>query len=134
MNVFHHLKNRYPIGRKKMYLVLFVANLFLTVFRLLILPDLSFFFHVATSVASLFGFWPIWEFILFAGQVLEKKFSISTDVNKRIIVQVAATYMLTLGLGEVIRIGSESILHVQFPKVLQAFGYLLFFLLAVAMN
>jgi hypothetical protein len=134
MKVSHDLKNRYPIGRKKMYLVLFVANLFLTAFRLLILPDLSPFFHVATSFASLFGFWAIWEFILFIGQVLEKKFPISTDVNKRIIVQVAATYILTLCLGEVIRIGSESVLHVQFPKVLQAFGYLLFFLLSIVMN
>jgi two-component system, LytTR family, sensor kinase len=128
------MKTEYPISRSKMYVVLFVANLFLTVFRLLILPELPPLFHTVTSIASLFGFWIIWEFILRIGDFLENKFPIAIQPNKRIIIQVIATYLLTMIIGELLRIGSEVILHVQFPEVLQAFGYLLFFLLSLIMN
>lgn len=128
------MKNEYPISRPKMYVVLFVANLFLTVFRLLILPGLPPLFHLITSIASLFGFWAIWEFILRVGEYLERLFPVALEPRKRIITQVAATYLLTLVIGELLRIGSEKILLVQFPDVLQAFGYLLFFLLSIVMN
>src|SRR5688500_7556281 len=128
------MKNGYPISRGKMYIVLFVANLFLAVFRLLILPALPVDFHFGASVASLIGFWAIWEFILFVGDILERKFPIAIHPNKRIIIQVLVTYILTTMIGELFRIGSEVLLHVQFPDVLQAFGYLLFFLLSIVMN
>jgi LytS/YehU family sensor histidine kinase len=54
--------------------------------------------------------------------------------NRRIIIQGLVTYALTLSIGELLRIGSVVVLHVQFPDILQAFSYLLFFMLSIVMN
>ena len=115
-------------------MVFFAANLFLTSFRLIILPDLSNRFHVVVSVASLFAFWILWEFILLLSDVLEKKFPIILHPNKRIIVQVLATYILATIIGYILIVGSIRFLNVKFPPILESFGYLLYFLLSVVMN
>lgn len=115
-------------------MVFFVANLFLTTFRLIILPDLSNRFHVLVSVASLFAFWILWEFIILLSDVLEKKFPIALHPNKRIIIQILATYILATIIGFILIVGSIRFLNVKFPIILESFGYLLYFLLSVVMN
>ena len=128
------MKNQFPISRKKMYAVFFVANIFLTGFRLIILPGLSQQFHTIVSIASLFGFWGLWEFILFLGNSLEKKFPLAAHPNKRIITQILATYLLATIIGHILIVISVNTLQVKFPSILQSFGYLLYFLLSIVMN
>ena len=127
-------KDEYPVGRKKMYIVLFGANIFLTIFRLIIVSGASIEFHIGASIASLFGFWGLWEFILAFGDFLEKKFPISVHINKRIILQIIATYLMATIIGDIIFTVAVKVFHVPLPPVLQTFGYLLFFLLSIVMN
>jgi sensor histidine kinase YesM len=128
------MNNEFPIARKKMYAVLFVANIFLSIFRLLILPELPSDFHVTLSIASLFGLLAIWEFILFVGKKLERKFSMTTKPNKRIIIQILVTYALAVIIGDSLIFASIKMMKIQFPAILQPFGYLLYFLLSIVMN
>ena len=117
-----------------MYVVFFVANLFLTSFRIIILPDLSNKFPILVSIASLFGFWRIWEFILILGDSLEKKLPLAFHPNKRIIIQILATYSLATVIGYILIESSVNFLNVKIPNILKSFGYLLYFLLSVVMN
>ena len=128
------MKNEYPIGRMKMYAVLFCANILLTIFRLIIISGASVQFHVGASIASLFGFLILWEFILAFGAFLEKKFPLDIHVNKRIIIQIIATYLIITIIGDSIFMIAVNIFHVPLPPVLQTFGYLLFFLLSIVLN
>lgn len=117
-----------------MYVVFFAANILLTCFRILILSDLSVKFHVLVSIGSLFGFWGIWEFILILGQSLEKKLPVAFHPNKRIIIQVLATYLIAAVIGYILIEISINFLNVKFPNILKSFGYLLYFLLSIVMN
>src|SRR5688572_4742224 len=127
-------KNEYPVGRKKMYVVLFGANIFLTIFRLIIVSGVSVDFHIGASVASLFGFWGLWEFILALGNLLEKRFPLDVHINKRIIIQIIATYLVATIIGDGIFTTAVNIFHVPLPPELKTFGYLLFFLLSIVLN
>jgi two-component system, LytTR family, sensor kinase len=126
--------NEYPISRVRMYLTLLVVNSFLTIFRLLIVKGESTTFHIAVSIASLAGFLGLWEFILFFGKILEKAFPVSSHPNKRIIIQVLATWILATAYGEFLFNLSINLFNVQFPPSLQEIGYLLYFLLSVVLN
>ena len=117
-----------------MYVTLFVINIFLTGFRYLIVPGQSDSFHIAVSVASLVGFWGLWEFILFIGTLLEKSLPISLYPNSRIIIQVLATYLLATLYGVTLFLVSIYFFDVHFPPSLQEIGYLLYFLLSVVLN
>ena len=117
-----------------MYIVLFCANILLTIFRLIIISEASVGFHVGASIASLFGFLILWEFILAFGGYLEKKFPLDTQVNKRIIIQIIATYLIVTIIGDSIFMIAVNIFHVPLPPILQTFGYLLFFLLSIVLN
>jgi two-component system LytT family sensor kinase len=128
------MKNEFPIRRQKMYLVFFVANILLSAFRMILLPDLSSTFHIVVSIGSLLGFWGLWEFILFLGGSLEKGFPIATNPNKRIILQILGTYVLATIIGEILILVSVNLLGVEFPPILRTFGYLLYFLLCIVMN
>ncbi len=128
------MTKEFPIGRVKMYAVFFVANLFLTSFRTLILPDLSTKFHVVVSIASLFGFWGLWEFILLIGASMEKKLPLAYHPNKRIIIQNLTTYFLAAFIGYILIEGSINFLNITFPSILKSFGFLLYFLLSIVMN
>jgi len=128
------MKNTYPITRGKMYLTFFIANLFLTIFRYLIVPGESAAFHVVVSIASLFGFLGLWEFILFLGRSLEHRLPIAIHPNKRIIIQVLATYILAATYGELLFSLSIRVFDVKFPPSLQEIGYLLYFLLSIVLN
>src|ERR687892_201424 len=94
--------NEYPVSQSKMYVTLLVINIFLTIFRLLIVKGQSVTFHIAVSIASLAGFLGLWEFILFSGKILEKPFPVSSHPNKRIIIQVLATWILATAYGELL--------------------------------
>ena len=118
----------------KMYAVLFCANILLTIFRLIIISGASVGFHVGASIASLFGFLILWEFILAFGAFLEKKFPLDVHVSKRIIIQIIATYIIITIIGDSIFMIAVNIFHVPLPPVLQTFGYLLFFLLSIVLN
>src|SRR5687767_15329645 len=52
-----------------------------------------------SSIASLFGFLILWEFILAFGAFLEKKFPLDIHVNKKIIIQIIATYLVITIIG-----------------------------------
>lgn len=128
------MKMAYPISRKKMYTVLFVANVCLSIFRYILVPQASDSFHLVASVASLLGFWGLWEFILWLGEVLEKKFPVALHPNKRIIIQILATFTLATVIGEILFKVSVDILHAPLPLELKKFGYLLYFMLSIVMN
>lgn len=128
------MKHEFPVARKKMYAVLFVANIFLAIFRLVILPELPSDFHITLSIASLFGLLGIWEFILFIGKKLERGFSMANKPNKRIIIQILLTYALAVAIGDSLIFLSIRLMQIQFPAILQPFGYLLYFLLSIVMN
>ncbi len=117
-----------------MYLVFFVANIFLSIFRYFILPGQPTSFHAIVSIASLFGFFGLWEFILFLAKFLEKHMPIAIHPNRRIIIQILATFILASIIGDILFISSNKILHLQLPSFLQAFGYLLYFMLSIVMN
>ena len=117
-----------------MYLTLFVMNIFLTVFRYFIVPGQPDSFHIAVSVASLVGFWGLWEFILFTGKLLEKRLPITLHPNRRIIIQIIATFLLTTLYGDTLFRSSIYLFDVHFPPSLQEIGYLLYFLLSVVLN
>ena len=117
-----------------MYAVLFVANIFLAIFRLMILPDLPVDFHITLSIASLFGLLGIWEFILFVSKKLENVLSMANKPNKRIIIQILLTYILAVIIGDGLILLSIRLMQIQFPAILQPFGYLLYFLLSIVMN
>jgi hypothetical protein len=127
-------KNEYPVGRKKMYVVLFFANILLTIFRLIIVSEASVEFHIGSSIASLFGFLGIWEFILAFGNLLEKKFPLDIHTNKRIIIQIIATYLIATIIGDTIFLTAVNVFHVPLPGALKTFGYLLYFLLSIVLN
>ena len=117
-----------------MYAVLFCANILLTIFRVIIVSGASVGFHVGASIASLFGFLILWEFILAFGAFLEKKFPLDTHLNKKIIIQIIATYLVITIIGDSIFTIAVNIFHVPLPPVLKTFGYLLFFLLSIVLN
>jgi hypothetical protein len=127
-------RNEYPVGRKKMYVVLFAANIFLTIFRLIMVSGASAEFHIGASIASLFGFVGIWEFILAFAALLEKKIPLHTNTNKRIIIQIVATYLIATIIGDTIFVSAVVIFHVPLPPELKTFGYLLYFLLSIVLN
>ena len=118
----------------KMYAVLFCANILLTIFRLIIVSGASVGFHIGASMASLFGFLILWEFILAFGGFLEKKFPLDIHVSKRIIIQIMATYLIITIIGDSIFTIAVNIFHAPLPPVLQTFSYLLFFLLSIVLN
>jgi two-component system, LytTR family, sensor kinase len=128
------MNNKFPISRLKMYVVFFVANLFLTSFRFIILPNLPDRFHILVSIASLLAFWTLWEFILLLSHMLERRFPIAFHPNKRIIIQILATYILATSIGYILIESSIRFLNVKFPSILESFGYLLYFLLSIVMN
>jgi hypothetical protein len=117
-----------------MYFTLFVMNILLTVFRYFIVQGESGSFHVAVSVASLVGFWGLWEFVLFIGTSLEKSLPIILHPNSRIIIQVVATFLLATLYGVTLFHSSIYFFDVHFPPSLQEIGYLLYFLLSVVLN
>ncbi len=117
-----------------MYFTLFVMNIFLTVFRYFIVPGQPDSFHIAVSVASLVGFWGLWEFVLFIGTSLEKRLPIILHPNWRIIIQVIATYVFATLYGDTLFRLSIYLFDVRFPPSLQEIGYLLYFLLSIVLN
>jgi len=117
-----------------MYLTLFVMNIFLMFFRYLIIPNEPDSFHLSISVASLVGFWGLWEFVLFIGTILEKRLPIKLHPNRRIIIQVIATFVLCTLYGNGLFRLSINHFDARFPPSLQEIGYLLYFLLSVVLN
>jgi hypothetical protein len=128
------MKNQFPVSRVKMYAVLFIANLFLTVFRLVIFPDFSTDFHVLTTIASLFGFWGLWEYILLLSDYLEKKLPLTSTPNKRIIIQILATYAVATIFGVLMIEASVMVFNIKIPAIIESFGYLMYFMLSIVMN
>ncbi len=124
----------YPVSRKTMYLFFFVMNMFLTTFRFFIIPGQPLGYHISVSIASLLGFWGLWEFILYLGNRLENKLPIAYHVRKRIIYQILLTYLLATLIGEFLLLATSAIFHMKYSPVVRAIGLLLYFMLVVVLN
>jgi two-component system, LytTR family, sensor kinase len=128
------LSSSFPITRGKMYLFLFGLNLCLRTFMFFIVSNQTMAYHLFVSIVSLVEIIVLWEFLLFMGSLLERKWPIQRHNVKRIVVQTLLTYGLSAITGSLFFLIISQLFEVHYLPEMKAIVHLLYFMLIIVMN
>lgn len=126
--------SQFPLSRTRIYTIFAIINFFAAIPRYFLGPDRGFIFHVSLYLATVGWAIITWEFILWMGSLLEKRFPIANNFLPRAVIQVALTYPVVTFLGDGMFGAASAIFNIPLNPSLVTIGYLLYFLMTLVLN
>ena len=124
----------FPIRRFKMYLAFTIVNFFAAIPRYFLGPGRGLLFHGSLFLATVLWSVITWEFILFSGNLLEKRLPAATNFLARVIIQTILTYPVVTILGDGMFNAASFAFSIPLDPKLVTIGYLLYFLMTMLLN
>jgi sensor histidine kinase YesM len=91
-------------------------------------------YHITVSAISLVEIIVLWEFLVFMGSLLERKWPIRHHNYKRIVLQTLLTYGMSAITGSLFFLIISQLFEVNYLPEMKAIVHLLYFMLIIVMN